>query len=256
MNSCLDILPIKPPKEVNKLKRDVNPILPDVATGSMLILISPVKTGKSTCISNIFLSPHFYKDIFDIVYIISNTINNDITSRFLKEQFEETTFDTYSDATIQNIINYQKTFAKKDQPKIAIILDDCLGSVPKNGLINHLASRYRHYNIGLLLFSSQMFRGLPAVVRANATHVICGSPNNNAKEMEKLAEELGGAFGGEKNWLKLYKKCAKKRYDFMYMNLDCTPAKVYRNFTELVYTAKSNGEDTEEDSDSSSDYSE
>ena len=56
MNSCLDILPIKPPKEVNKLKRDVNPILPDVATGSMMILISPVKTGKSVpCISNLLL---------------------------------------------------------------------------------------------------------------------------------------------------------------------------------------------------------
>ena len=260
MNSCLDILPIKPPKEVNKLKREVNPILPDVATGSMMILISPVKTGKSTLISNLLLSPHFYKDIFDVVYIISNTINNDITSRFLKEQFEETVFDTYSDATIQNIINYQKTFSKKDQPKIAIILDDVLGSVPKNGMINHLASRYRHYNIGLLLFSSQMFRGLPAVVRANATHVICGSPNNNAKEMEKLSEELGGAFGGEKHWLKLYKKCAKKRYDFMFHNLDVTPATVHRNFTELIYTAKSNGEDPEEDtegdSDSSSDYSE
>jgi hypothetical protein len=246
MNSNLTVLPIVAPKDIYKLNRPVNPILPDVATGAMVLLISPVKTGKSTLISNLLLSPNFYKGVFDIVYIISNTIMNDTTSRFLRDQYKATCYPEYDDSIITRIIAYQESFPKEDQPKIAIILDDCVGSVPRNSMVNHLATRYRHYGVGMLLFSSQVFRALPSVVRANATHVICGSPNNNAKEMEKLSDELGAAFGGPKNWLKLYKQCARKRYDFMYNDLESTPALVYRNFSDLIYTAKTNEDNARE----------
>ena len=54
-----------------------------------VLMVSPVKTGKSTIISNLLLNPAFYgPDYFDDTFIISNTINNDLTSRFLKEHFD------------------------------------------------------------------------------------------------------------------------------------------------------------------------
>jgi hypothetical protein len=86
------------------------------------------------------------RDAFDTVYIISNTINNDDTSRFLREQFPNTIWDTYDDNLIKNIVNYQKSFPKKKMPKIAIILDDFVGIKP-NAYIYYLATRFRHYNI-------------------------------------------------------------------------------------------------------------
>ena len=47
-------------------------------------MVSPVKTGKSTIISNLLLNEGFYgHEYFDDVFIISNTINNDQTSRFV-----------------------------------------------------------------------------------------------------------------------------------------------------------------------------
>ncbi len=232
--SDLTILPIKESGEEQKLKRPIHPNLPNIATGQLGIMISPVKSGKSTIISNLILSPAFYRDQFDIVYIISNTIHNDATSRFLKEQFPETIFDKYSDETISNIINYQKSFPKNKQPFIAIILDDFLG-IKGNSMIYHLSSRFRHYNIGLLLMASQLFRGLPPVLRANATFVILGSPNSSEFELAKMAEEYGGAFGGEKHFLQLYKDATPNRYDFLYLDLSSNPPKAYSNFTKQLF---------------------
>ena len=79
-NIDLDILPIKQDGTEIKLTRPIHPHLPQIQNGQVGILISPVKTGKSTIISNLLLNPNFYKDQFDMVYIISNTINNDRTS--------------------------------------------------------------------------------------------------------------------------------------------------------------------------------
>jgi hypothetical protein len=230
----LTILPIKESGDEQKLKKPIHPNLPNIATGQLGLMISPVKTGKSTIISNLLLSPAFYRDQFDIVYVISNTIHNDTTSRFLKEKFPDTVFDQYSDETIKNIINYQKSFPKKDQPFIAIILDDFLG-IKSNSMIYFLATRFRHYNIGLLLMASQLFRGLPPVLRQNATFAIIGSPNPSEFELSKMAEEYGSVFGGEKNFLALYKEATPERYDFLYLDLASNPPLAYKNFTKQIY---------------------
>ena len=241
----LSILPVKPSGNEKKLKREIHPHLPNVATGQLGVLISPVKTGKSTIISNLLLNKNFYADLFDIVYIISNTINNDQTSRFLKTQFPETIWDTYDDSIIENILDYQTSFPKEKQPFIAIIMDDFLGIKAKSK-IYHLASRFRHYNIGLLLFASQLFRGLPSIIRQNATFAIIGGPNPNQRELLKIAEEFSARYGGDKNFVKLYLQATKNRYDFLYLDLQSNPSKAYRTFKELIYEESSNTQTSEE----------
>ena len=242
----LTILPVKPSGNEKKLKKPIHPNLPDIATGQLGIMISPVKTGKSTIISNLLLNPNFYRDQFDIVYIISNTIHNDQTSRFLKEQYPETIFDSYNDGIIENIINYQKSFPKDKQPFIALILDDFLGIKAKS-MIYHLATRFRHYNIGLLIFASQLFRGLPPVLRQNATFAIIGGPNPSDFEINKMAEEFGGIYGGEKNFVKLYKEATSKRYNFLYLDLQANPSIAYQNFTKVIYKSRDAGETEKEE---------
>jgi hypothetical protein len=148
----------------------------------MVMMISPVKTGKSTIISNLLLNDNFYgPEYFDSVHIVSNTINNDLTSRFLAERFDVE--DNYNDELIHNLVKKQESFAKKDQPEVALILDDVLGSIKRNSEVNMLATRFRHYNIKLLLFSSQVFRFVSNVIRANCTNLIVGSPFPNQKEL-------------------------------------------------------------------------
>ena len=234
------ILPvIDPPPRITRMKPP-HPHLPNIeghGGGSLLLLISPVRTGKSTLISNILLREDFYdaQERFDQVNIISNTIANDVTSRFLREAFEGSCHDFYSDEVINGIVESQKKYDKEDQPEIAIVLDDCLGSIKQNSMINHLASRYRHFNIKLLVISSQKFTGaVSPIIRANATDVIIGSPFPNQKELEHVAEEYGDLFGGSKNWLKLYKKCTPNKYDFCYMDLQMNPPIMYSNFEKVV----------------------
>ena len=250
------IMPVLDPQ--NTSAKPHHPFLPKVDVdvqggGSLLLMIAPVKCGKSTIISNLFLNEDFYgQEFFDDVKIISNTIKNDITSRFLNKAFE--VYDFYSDEIIDGIVEHQKSFEKVDQPQIAVVLDDCLGSIKRESKINHLASRYRHFNIKMLIISSQKFTGsVSPIIRSNATDIIVGSPFPNQKELMRIAEEYGDQFGGAKNWLKLYRKATPNKYDFCYMSLQDNPPIMYSNFERVVatggYAGNNSDESDEEDMD-------
>lgn len=231
------VIPVRDPEKQPSKHAEIHPHLPQIegfGGGALCLLVSPVRTGKSTLISNMLLNENFYdaQERFDTTTIISNTIANDITSRFLRKAFD--THDHYSDAVVQGIVDKQKEYDKEEQPDIAVILDDCLGSIKREAKINHLASRYRHFNIKLLVISSQNFRMCSPIIRQNATNVIVGSPFPNQKELGKMAEEYGDVFGGADNWLKIYKKATPERYSFLHMDFQSNPPKAYRNFEELI----------------------
>ena len=231
------VIPVRPPTPTKDLHPDVHPHLPQIqgpGGGACLLMISPVKTGKSTIISNILLNKDFYdaQERFDTTHIISNTIANDVTSRFLKKAFD--CHDSYRDSIIDGIVDRQKSFAKVDQPEICIVVDDCLGSIKREGRINYLASRFRHFNIKLLIISAQNFRSCSPIIRQNATNVIVGSPFPNMKERLKIAEEYGDVFGGQDQWLKLYKHATPNRYDFIHMDLQENPPIMYASFDRVI----------------------
>ena len=225
------------PEDDYKPKKKIHPHLPNVqgfGGGSLCLMISPVKTGKSTIINNMLLNDEMFgQDYFDKTYVISNTIANDLTSRFLKDAFD--TEDHYDDKFIDNIIEEQKSYKKEDQPEIALILDDCLGSIKREAKVNHLASRFRHYNIRLLLFSTQKFRGaVSPIIRSNATDVIVGSPFPNRTELLAVAEAYSDMFGGVENFLKIYKLSTPNRFDFLYLDLQENPPLAYHNFEKVI----------------------
>ena len=218
-----------PPNEPHK---PLHPNLPQPP--AMVLMISPIRTGKSTIINNLLLNSAFYgQDYFDEVVCISPTIYNDKTSRFLKKAFD--CHDEYSDQLIDDIVAKQEGYENpEDRPEMAIILDDIIGLVKREGRVNHLASRFRHYNIKLLLMSSQNYRAVPPVVRSNATNMIIGSPFPNTKELGKIAEEMGDQFGGAENFLGIYRKATPEKYDFLYLDLQSNPPIAYKNFEEII----------------------
>ena len=241
------ILPIKEEENINPKAH--HEYLPDVGVGvpgkgSLLCMLSPRNTGKSTIISNLFLNPNFYgEDFYDEVYIISPTINVDRTSRHLAKRF--TTFDNYAPEVIQGIIRSQLSFDEEERPEIALVLDDCVGLMDKE--IANLCTRSRHYNIKLLVISSQKFRGaLDPIIRANITDLIVGSPFPNQREISAISEEFGDMFGGPENWIDLYKKATPKKYDFAYMKLS-NPPRFFKKFEE-EFPVKSNNEEISKES--------
>ncbi len=235
------IIPVRDPDPVPSRHPPVHPHLPQIdgfGGGALLLLVAPVRCGKSCLINSLLLGSRemgFYdgQDRFDQVSIISQSIANDITSRFLRKAFD--THDSYDDSIIDGIVERQKSYEKEEQPEIAIVLDDCLGTIKREAKINHLCSRYRHFNIRLLIISSQKFRGsVSPVIRTNATNVIIGSPFPNQKELSAVGEEYGDSFGGIDNWLKIYKMATPNRYDFLHMDFQSQPPRAYHNFEKLI----------------------
>jgi len=231
------VLPVVPPEKIKSRHPPLHPHLPQIdghGGGALVLLISPVKTGKSTLISNMLLNDHFYdgQNRFDQTTIISQTIANDVTSRFLRQAFD--THDAYSDSLIDGIVQTQKSYEKEDQPEICVVLDDCLGTIKRESKINHLCSRFRHFNIKLLIVSSQNFRSCSPIIRQNATNVIIGSPFPNQKELGKLAEEYGDSYGGPDKFLEIYHRATPNRYDFLHLDFQENPPRAYHNFEKLI----------------------
>ena len=230
IDKSLKILKVQdPPKEKEK---PLHPNCPQPP--ALMLMISPIRTGKSTIISNLLLNSAFYgQEYFDEVMVISPTIHSDKTSRFLKKAFD--TYDTYTDELVQGLVERQKSFEDpEDRPDVAIVLDDVIGMVRREAYLNNLASRFRHYNIKLLLMSSQNYRKVSPVIRSNTTHMIIGSPFPNNKELGKIAEEMGDQFGGEENFLKIYHTATPEKYDFLFLNLTENPPEAWHNFEHIV----------------------
>ena len=234
------IVPVKDPEKVVSKHAPIHPNLPQIdgfGGGALLLMVSPVRTGKSTIINSMLMGDRemgFYdgQERFDNVTIMSNTIANCITSRYMRKAFD--CVDHYDDSVIDGLVARQKSYSKEDQPEIALVLDDCLGSVRREAKINHLCSRYRHFNIRLLIISSQNFRMCSPIIRQNATNVIVGSPFPNQKELGKMAEEYGDVVGGADNWLKIYKLATPNRFDFLHMDFQKNPVECYHNFEKLI----------------------
>ena len=192
------VLPVK--ALPNEDDRPLHPNLP--RPPALLLMISPIRTGKSTIISNLLLNSNFYgQHFFDETIVFSPTIHNDKTSRFLRKH--ATCYDTYSDDILDSIIQDQSSYDDKSmRPSVALILDDVIGVFKGKGgrepMINSLASRFRHYGIDLLL--------------------------------------MGDSFGGAANMEAIYRRATPNKYDFLYLDLTENPPKAYRNFTEQIAT--------------------
>tara|TARA_R110000782_G_scaffold21284_2_gene57265 strand:+ start:2696 stop:3601 length:906 start_codon:yes stop_codon:yes gene_type:complete len=220
----------------NVKTKPLHPHLPQTGGpggGALVLLVAPVKSGKSTLISNIMLNPDFYgENYFDYCKVMSNTIMNDVTSRFMLKAFDVT--DHYDEAELNGLIDLQASYEKEDQPEIAYICDDLLGSIPRNSVLNHLCARFRHYNFKLFIISTQNFKAVSTITRQNATNIIIGSPYPNQSELMKISESYGELVGGSQPFLDLYKTATPEKYDFLHMDLQENPVHCYRNFEELL----------------------
>ena len=223
------IYPVKPlPKA--KPKKYLHPNLPELPC--IMTIVAPTKSGKTVLLSNLLLRNDFYKGIHDNITIMSNTIEQDESGRFLRKASE--CYTGYDDNVLANIIEQQKSFDDDERPFIAMVFDDILGSVKRSSYLNHLVTRSRHYGVGLLAMSVQSFKALGPTIRNNTNAFICLNLQNMS-ELDKISDEFSGMFGGDKKFRQIYAKATEVRYDFMYLDLQSNPARAFCCFhTQLA----------------------
>jgi hypothetical protein len=193
--------------------------------------VGSVKQGKSNLVVNLLCNPDMYKDKFDTVKIISNTLNSDPKGKLLNKFFD--CEDHYDDQMITDIVESQKAYDEGDRPTMAVVLDDILTKdFKKTNQVSFLATKFRHYGIDLLAFTTQSFRAVSGLIRNNATDVIIMKQQNN-KELEKIAEEFGDMFPNI--FMDLYKRAIDDApYSFLYLDLQENPAKAFIRFETLI----------------------
>ena len=226
-------------EDPNEKFDDIHPNLPQMP--SLCLVIGSVRSGKTNLLVNMFCNPEFYKDKFDIVRIISTTMNTDHKGKILAKHFD--TSDHYEDSIIDDIKRSQSEYEnKQDRPTYALVMDDVLTKdFKKTNQVSFFSTRFRHY-IDFYLIAVQSFRAVSGMIRNNATDVII-CKQQNSKELLKIAEEYGDLVGGEENFLKLYNEAHVDRYSFLYLKLSENPAQAYVRFEKQIYPTRSTEEE-------------
>jgi len=194
----------------------------------LLIINGSVRSGKSNLLMNFIYNDNFYHNKFDNVVFISPTVHIDKTLQHMQDDDDIITSNDMEnlDDTISKIIEEQ---VKNPDEHSLIILDDCLGFIKRNSVLTHLATRYRHYKMSLII-SCQDFRSIPNIIRPNASgYVVFKTPNQ--KEIDKIEYEFGSLFP---TFAEFYQTATDKVYNFLFINL--RTLQLYHNFENLLYS--------------------
>lgn len=229
----LSIYPVKPLPDENAVELD--PRLPDINKGCIICHVGSIKSGKSTVLSNYLLRKELFCDKFDDLYIISPTLMNDETGRFLLDKYEQNYRQEYTDGALRAIVNYYMQFDRKRRPRWGIVLDDCagMGMFKRESYFNSFVTKFRHTGCKMIYTTAQFYKMLSPQLRANVTDLYI-SATGNGKEISKMEEELGARFP---NFRELLSAATSTPYAFLNLKIHATPAQAYQNLDTLIYTA-------------------
>ena len=235
----------------NQLKKDLHPNLPDIKKGALMGIVASIRSGKTVLINNLFMRPEFFKDCFDTSFFISPTIYSDKSMRFIRDLYDNTCYDEYSDDIIYKICKYQESQPLEERGSYSIMADDCV-DLKRNSALVFLASRFRHYSqkASFVGFSTQKFRSLSPIIRNNTTDWLIGGIKNK-KERESIIEEMADAFGGEENFEEIWNYATSEPFCFLYLKMDRTPCEAYKNFNEKLYPREGGNPEEDDNEDDS-----
>ena len=212
---------------------------------STFIGIGAVAAGKSTLMYNLI---SMLKPIFDDnIIIFSPTATNDpILLKLVEDELVLEVFETYSNETLQKILEVIRDDPDEKQ-KYMIIFDDILGmaNMANNHIskearfLNSFISTYRH-GAGICqegriscMWFIQYYKSLLPTLRVNASYVSFLGKHSE-KNIKQYAEELSTVCGGnEAKFMEMWNKCKSGRYDFM--TIDLRKLRIYQNLDKLVY---------------------
>lgn len=180
-------------------------------------VVAPRKSGKTCLVMNML---KYYKKTFKHIIFVSPTIYiQDLYSQMFDLRETDQMFDKWDEEIVRQLIKHQKNkIENKEKPKnVLLILDDVVGLIPKNSLLNTLSTRHRHYKISVMIIN-QLYKSIPPVARNNLSGLILFKIHNKG-ELEKIKEEQTTNIP-EYKWMEFYEEATEQPYGFLVIDYD------------------------------------
>jgi len=239
LQSSLAFFPVCDDTEAFQLKREFPE--PLQAPPFIGVLLGSRGASKSTILSNLMLRSCFWgeckgkPDTFDQIILISPTLGQDQTGRFLAKK-ASATYPEYDDGIINGLIEFQSSIPKKERHHLCLILDDLTASsnYKPNSAVNRLCSIHRHLSISIL-FLIHRVNAIPPVVRNCYTFMHC-LRMPSASEQQKLFEDHLSFLADKKQIKALYDYATAEPYNSLYVDaVKCSAWKWGKDEPEFLW---------------------
>jgi hypothetical protein len=155
------------------------------------IFYAPSYSGKTTQIMKLLEDKDFIKQFKKNIFLFSPTSFSDKSYKDLIP--EKNIFEDYDEDVINEIMEESKGLIKSHKGKkkypILLILDDAITDINRNGILNKVFTKGRHYNLSILVSTQQAHLCTPTM-RLNCSHKVIFPQKLNDMELKALSELL------------------------------------------------------------------
>jgi len=210
------------------------------------VLLGSIRSGKSTLLNSLYLSPRFMGgDTYDVRILISSTASNDVQMKYMIEEFDYV-FEDYTEELLNEILDMISNDTQDRH--YLLLIDDAMAesgiTQKKSGKpdkFTQLITRYRHVGSNVLetegrlsiAVALQFFKYLTPTLRNQIQGLFLMGAFSES-ELKKIAEAFSFIGGSSKEFINIFNASRKDDYDFTYINVPRLEA--YRNFDELLYS--------------------
>lgn len=206
---------------------------------SLIYLPGPTNAGKSTVAQWLISDP--YKGFFNKIYVISSTIDKDITWRHFNLA-ENRKFDHYSEQNMRLIV---QDIEQSHNMKCLIIIDDMSARniwglntefVKFVSVHRHSPSRCPPNICGTSIFIiSHAYKTIPRKIRGLMSDLIVFRILS-AEEIRAISDDNRGSKMKHKDFLEIYEMAIADQYCFLYIKKRNTdPSKRFRKNFDIIY---------------------
>jgi hypothetical protein len=132
---------------------------------------------------------------------------------------KEAVVDGFSEEKLVQYMNGLKAAmaSGKEIPPNFVWLDDCGGIIRANGTSSVMENFWRtarHTNTNVIVCEQYLNTGLPTVLRLQCDYAIMWY-HENARTLENLWKEFGGAYEKKEDFVRHFKRCCREQYAAM-----------------------------------------
>ena len=213
-------------------------VIPKLLTSS--IICGRSGSGKSVLISFLLNAEQCFKNVFDMVCLVSPTATSDDVQKSFPVTDEVCICDDLEKAPefIQTLMDKQKELIKEngasDSPLLCLILDDVAGSTKflNTKQFTKCFTQSRHYNMTVFVLTQQ-YKNIPKRARMQANNIFFfKSPET---ESHSIVEDHTPPGYSKRKMLELINYATHEPYSFLYINYKAPIDDRYRkNLNEII----------------------